>query len=101
MLKKENCVLYSGGAVGAEAEVGGQAESYGLEEVNLTYEGRGVARSRGVRGLSPAAGPGRDRPRDSPAAARSSPRARSRGPPGGGGSSPSCATSRSSSSTRG
>src|SRR3990170_8250344 len=52
MLKKENCVLYSGGAVGAEAEFGAQAESYGLEEVNFTYEGRGIARSRGVRVLS-------------------------------------------------
>ncbi len=52
MFKKEDCVLYSGGAVGAEAEFGAQAESYGLEEVNFTYEGRGIARSRGVRVLS-------------------------------------------------
>ena len=52
MLKKESCVLYSGGAVGAEAEFGAQAESYGLEEINFTYEGRGIARSRGVRVLS-------------------------------------------------
>ena len=52
MLKKEDCVLYSGGAVGAEAEFGAQAERYGVEEINFTYEGRDIARSRGVRVLS-------------------------------------------------
>ena len=52
MLKKEDCVLYSGGAVGAEAEFGAQAERHGIEEINFTYEGREIARSRGVRVLS-------------------------------------------------
>jgi len=52
MLKKEDCVLYSGGAVGAEAEFGAQAERYGIEEINFTYDGRDIARSRGVRVLS-------------------------------------------------
>ena len=52
MLKKEDCVLYSGGAVGAEAEFGAQAERYGIEEINFTYEGREIARTRGVRVLS-------------------------------------------------
>ena len=52
MLKKEDCVLYSGGAVGAEAEFGAQAERYGIEEINFTYEGREISRSRGVRVLS-------------------------------------------------
>jgi ribosomal protein L20A (L18A) len=52
MLKKGECVLYSGGAAGAEAEFGAQAERYGIEEVNFTFEGRAVARSRGVRILS-------------------------------------------------
>jgi len=52
MLKKEDCVLYSGGAVGAEAEFGAQAERYAIEEINFTYEGRAIARSRGVRVLS-------------------------------------------------
>ena len=52
MLKKEDCVLYSGGAVGAEAEFGAQAERYGIEEINFTYESRDIARSRGVRVLS-------------------------------------------------
>ncbi|MBP2668343.1 MAG: hypothetical protein H6Q80_545, partial [Deltaproteobacteria bacterium] len=40
MLKKEECVLYSGGAPGAEAEFGAQAEAHGIEEVNFTFEGR-------------------------------------------------------------
>jgi hypothetical protein len=52
MLRKEDCVLYSGGAVGAEADFGVQAEKYGIEEVNFTYEGRDIARTRGVRVLS-------------------------------------------------
>ena len=52
MLKKEECVLYSGGAKGAEQEFGIQAESCGIEEVNFTFEGRAVARSRGLRVLS-------------------------------------------------
>jgi hypothetical protein len=52
MLKKEECVLYSGGANGAEQEFGVQAEAYGIEEVNFTFEGHGIARTRGVRVLS-------------------------------------------------
>lgn len=52
MLKKEDCVLYSGGAAGAEAEFGAQAERHGIEEVNFTFEGRALSRTRGVRVLS-------------------------------------------------
>ena len=52
MLKKEDCILYSGGAKGAEQEFGIQAERYGIEEVVFTFEGHGVTRSRGVRVLS-------------------------------------------------
>ncbi len=52
MLKKEECVLYSGGAAGAEAEFGAQAEAHGIEEVNFTFEGHAIGRSRGVRVLS-------------------------------------------------
>ena len=52
MLKKEECVLYSGGANGAEREFGLQAERFGIEEVNFTFEGHGIARTRGVRMLS-------------------------------------------------
>jgi hypothetical protein len=52
MPKKEECILYSGGATGAEAEFGAQAESHGIEEINFTYDGRAIDRSRGVRVLS-------------------------------------------------
>jgi hypothetical protein len=52
MLNKEECVLYSGGAAGAEAEFGANAERHGIEEVNFTFEGRALARTRGVRVLS-------------------------------------------------
>jgi hypothetical protein len=52
MLKKGECILYSGGAEGAEAEFGERAEAHGIEEINFTYEGRTIARSRGVRVLS-------------------------------------------------
>jgi hypothetical protein len=52
MLKKEDCVLYSGGAPGAEAEFGVQAEVHGIEEIHFTYEGRMLGRSRGIRVLS-------------------------------------------------
>jgi hypothetical protein len=52
MLKTEECVLYSGGANGAEHEFGVQAEAHGIEEINFTFEGRGIARARGVRILS-------------------------------------------------
>jgi hypothetical protein len=52
MLRKEECVLYSGGAAGAEAEFGAQAEAHGIEEVNFTFEGHAIGRPRGVRVLS-------------------------------------------------
>ncbi|MBI5418535.1 MAG: hypothetical protein HZA60_00440 [Deltaproteobacteria bacterium] len=52
MVKREECILYSGGANGAEYEFGIRAESYGIEEVNFTFEGHGIARTRGVRVLS-------------------------------------------------
>jgi hypothetical protein len=52
MSKREECVLYSGGANGAEQEFGVQAERFGIEEVNFTFEGHGIARARGTRMLS-------------------------------------------------
>ncbi|MEW6718998.1 MAG: hypothetical protein AB1346_00965 [Thermodesulfobacteriota bacterium] len=52
MPKKGDFILYSGGAPGAEAEFGVQAEKHGIEEINFTYEGRGIDRSRGIRVLS-------------------------------------------------
>ena len=44
--------LFSGGAQGAEAEFGKQAEAFGLEEVNFSFEGHKIERSRGLRMLT-------------------------------------------------
>ncbi|HKV39694.1 MAG TPA: hypothetical protein VJX67_10810 [Blastocatellia bacterium] len=52
MIKKEDCILFSGGAPGAEAEFGAQAEAFGIEEVNYTFEGHPLVRNRGQRYLS-------------------------------------------------
>lgn len=45
-------ILYSGAAPGAEAEFGAQAEKYGLQEVNFSFDGHQVARTRGLRELT-------------------------------------------------
>src|SRR5207344_1026103 len=45
-------ILFSGGAVGAEAAFGSCAERHGVEEVNFTFEGHTIARHRGVRVLN-------------------------------------------------
>ena len=47
-----NCILFSGGAAGAEAAFGACAEAHGIEEVNFTFEGHQEARRRGVRALN-------------------------------------------------
>ena len=47
-----DCILFSGGAPGAEASFGACAEQYGVEEVNFTFEGHTIARHRGVRVLN-------------------------------------------------
>src|SRR5512145_1002135 len=47
-MKKEDCILFSGGAQGAEAEFGANAERLGLEEVNFTFEGHTIVRHRGL-----------------------------------------------------
>lgn len=46
------CILFSGGAPGAEAEFGAAAERHGVEEVNLTFDGHKIVRHRGVRVLN-------------------------------------------------
>jgi hypothetical protein len=46
------CILFSGGAPGAEAAFGACAERYRVEEVNFTFEGHPIARQRGVRVLN-------------------------------------------------
>ena len=50
--KSSECVLYSGGAAGAEAAFGEVAERYGLSEVNFSFEGRSITRARGLTELS-------------------------------------------------
>jgi hypothetical protein len=46
------CILFSGGAPGAEAAFGAAAERHGIEEVNFTFDGHKIERSRGVRVLN-------------------------------------------------
>jgi len=53
-MKREECILFSGAASGAEAEFGAAAERYGIEEVNFTFEGHNDARRRGIRVLTQA-----------------------------------------------
>lgn len=47
-----DCILFSGGAPGAEAAFGECAERHGVEEVNFTFEGHKTLRGRGVRVLN-------------------------------------------------
>lgn len=51
-MKKEECILFSGGIKGAEAEFGANAERFGIEEVNFSFEGHAIVRNRGVRVLN-------------------------------------------------
>jgi hypothetical protein len=51
-MNRDDCVLYSGAAGGAEAAFGSAAEKWGIEEVNFTFEGHPDARSRGIRVLT-------------------------------------------------
>lgn len=51
-MKKEDCILFSGGIKGAEAEFGANAEKFGIEEVNYTFEGHDITRKRGLRYLN-------------------------------------------------
>lgn len=51
-MKRENFILFSGGAQGAEAEFGANAERKGIEEVNFTFEGHTIVRQRGLRVLN-------------------------------------------------
>lgn len=49
---REDSILFSGGAQGAEAEFGVTAERLGIEEVTFSFEGRTPFRSRGLRILN-------------------------------------------------
>ena len=51
-MKSEDCILFSGGAPGAEAAFGRYAEKHGIEEVNFAFEGHPMDRQRGVRMLN-------------------------------------------------
>jgi hypothetical protein len=51
-MRREDFILFSGGAAGAEAEFGACAERHGIEEVNFTFDGHAIARTRGVRVLN-------------------------------------------------
>jgi hypothetical protein len=51
-MKKEDSILFSGGAKGAESEFGATAERFGIEEVNFTFDGHQIVRQRGVRVLN-------------------------------------------------
>ena len=51
-MNPSDCILFSGGAAGAEAEFGASAERHGVEEVNFTFDGHQIVRRRGVRVLN-------------------------------------------------
>src|SRR3970040_846375 len=52
MLRTEDCILCSGGAPGAEAACGAEAERHVIEEVNFTFDGHAIERHRGLRMLN-------------------------------------------------
>jgi hypothetical protein len=53
MPRPDECVLFSGAAVGAEAVFGEAAEHWGIQEVNFSFPGHRDARTRGLRVLTP------------------------------------------------
>ena len=52
MVQREDAILFSGGAQGAEAEFGAVAERLGIEEVNFSFDGHKPVRTRGLRVLN-------------------------------------------------
>ncbi|MFA5908496.1 MAG: hypothetical protein WC815_06955 [Vicinamibacterales bacterium] len=52
MPNREDVILFSGGAPGAEAEFGACAERFGIEEVNFSFDGHKPVRTRGLRVLN-------------------------------------------------
>ena len=53
-MKREDCICFSGATNGTEAAFGAAAESYGIDEVNFTFDGHNDARLRGLRVLTKA-----------------------------------------------
>jgi hypothetical protein len=51
-MNSSDCILFSGGAPGAEAAFGREAEEHGVEEVNFTFAEHVMARDRGIRMLN-------------------------------------------------
>jgi len=51
-MRREDCILFSGGATGAEQAFGEAAERHGIEEVNFSFEGHNIRRTRGLRVLN-------------------------------------------------
>jgi len=51
-MPNQKYTLFSGGAQGAENQFGKLAEYHGLSEVNYTFEGHRIERTRGVRVLT-------------------------------------------------
>ena len=51
-MNKEDCILFSGAAAGAEEAFGETAERHGIEEVNFSFDGHVVVRTRGLRNLN-------------------------------------------------
>jgi len=51
-MRPSDCILFSGGAPGAEAAFGACAERHGIEEVTFAFEGHVMDRQRGMRMLN-------------------------------------------------
>ena len=51
-MNPKNHVLYSGAAQGSESEFGKFAEKLGVQEVNYTFNGHIIYRTRGIRVLT-------------------------------------------------
>lgn len=51
-MNSSDVILYSGGAPGAETCFGEFAEKYSIDEVNFSFEGHEMGRSRGIRVLN-------------------------------------------------
>ena len=51
-MNKEDVILFSGGAPGAEQAFGETAERHGIEEVNFSFDGHTIVRHRGLRVLN-------------------------------------------------
>lgn len=52
MPNRQDMILFSGGAQGAESEFGAWAERLNIEEVNFSFEGHKPLRTRGLRVLN-------------------------------------------------